>query len=259
MPQSAAQRIRPGAEPFRLGNGPTGALLLHGFTGSPASLRPLGEALAAGGVSVAGPLLPGHGTVDWHDMTEGTVEGWTQSVDDALGQLSGCDTVDVVALSMGASLAIDLAARTPDRVRGLVLINPYVYDPRLRLAGVLRLFIPSIKGVGNDIKKPGQDEVCSERVPSRTIVQVHRLHKRVAEALPSVTQPLLVLRSVDDHTVKASNAPFIMEHAGSTQKELVRLTNSYHVATLDYDADVITERTLAFVRASRGAGSTGTT
>jgi carboxylesterase len=176
------------------------------------------------------------------------VDAWTRAVDDALASLSGCETVDVVALSMGASLAIDLAVRTPDRVRGLVLINPYVRDPRLRMAGVLRLFIPSIKGVGNDIKKPGQDEVCSERVPVRTIVQVHRLHRRVAEALPSVWQPMLVLRSDDDHTVNASNAPFIMQHAGSERKELVRLTNSYHVATLDYDADVIQERTLAFIR-----------
>jgi carboxylesterase len=252
MPQSAAQRVRPGAEAFRLGSGPTGALLLHGFTGSPASLRPLGESLAAGDVSVVGPLLPGHGTSDWNDLAGATLESWTTAADEGLDDLASCDTVTVVALSMGAGLAIDLAARHPERVDGLVLINPYVRDPRLALAGVTRLFVRSVKGVGNDIKKPGQDEVCSERIPVRTLTQVHRLHKRAAQQLPSVRQPLLILRSDDDHTIDASNAKLIMERVGSAQKELLRLTNSYHVATLDYDADVITERTLAFIRASRG-------
>jgi carboxylesterase len=253
MPQSAGQRVRPGAEPFRFGAGSTGALLLHGFTGSPASLRPLGESLAAAGVTVVGPLLPGHGTNDWNDLADGTLESWTEAADDGLEDLAACDPVDVVALSMGAGLALDLAARNPERVRGLVLINPYVRDPRLALAGVTRVFVRSVKGVGNDIKKPGQDEVCSERIPVRTLVQVRRLHKRAAQQLPSVTQPLLVLRSDEDHTVDASNAKLVMDRVGSERKELVRLTNSYHVATLDYDADVITERTLAFVTASRGA------
>jgi carboxylesterase len=253
MPQSAAQRVRPGAEPFRFGTGSTGALLLHGFTGSPASLRPLGEALAEAGLTDVGPLLPGHGTSDWNDLTKGTLESWTAAVDGALADLDSCDTVDVVALSMGSSLAIDLAARRPDRVRGVVLINPYVRDPRLAMAGFLRVFVRSVKGVGNDVKKPGQDEISNERIPVRTLAQVHRLHKRAARQLSHMKQPLLVLRSDEDHTVDASNAKLIMDRAGSAQKELVRLTNSYHVATLDYDADVIAERTLAFVRASRGA------
>jgi carboxylesterase len=256
MPQSAAQRVRPGAEPFRFGTGSTGALLLHGFTGSPASLRPLGESLGAAGVTAVGPLLPGHGTSDWNDLGLATVESWRETADGGLEDLASCDTVDVVALSMGAALAIDVVARNPDRVRGLVLVNPYVRDPRLAMAGVLRVFVHSVRGVGNDVKKPGADEICNERIPVRTLVQVHRLHRLAARELPSVTQPLLVMRSDEDHTVDASNAKEIMDRAGSAQKELVRLTNSYHVATLDYDADVITERTLAFVRASRGGGST---
>jgi carboxylesterase len=251
MPQSAEQRIRPGAEPFRLGSGPSGALLLHGFTGSPASLHPLGTFLAGNDIAVVGPLLPGHGTTDWNHLGTATLEAWQGAVDDGLGALSSCTTVTVVALSMGAALALDVAARSPDRVRELVLINPYVRDPRLVLAGAMRVFMRSVKGVGNDIKKPGQDEVCSERIPVRTLAQVHRLHRRAAAALPSVAQPLLVMRSDDDHTVDSSNAALIMDRAASEQKDLIRLTNSYHVATLDYDADVIQERTLAFIRRMR--------
>jgi carboxylesterase len=204
--------------------------------------------LAAGGVSVVGPLLPGHGTTDWNDLGDATLESWTAAADEGLDDLASCDAVTVVALSMGAGLAIDLAARNAERVRGLVLINPYVRDPRLALAGGMRLFVRSVKGIGNDIKKPGQDEVCSERIPVRTLVQVHRLHKLAAQQLPAVRQPLVLLRSDDDHTVDASSARLIMDRVCSTQKELVRLTNSYHVATLDFDAEVINDRTLAFVR-----------
>src|SRR6185437_5372025 len=161
----------------------------------PASLRPLGESLAADGVAVVGPLLPGHGTSDWNDLAGATLESWTTAADGGLHDLASCDTITVVALSMGAALALDLAARNPERVDGLVLINPYVRDPRLALAGGVRLFVRSVKGVGNDIKKPGQDEVCSERIPVRTLSQVHRLQRRAARQLPSVTQPLLVMRS----------------------------------------------------------------
>jgi carboxylesterase len=214
----------------------------------------MGESLATAGISVVGPLLPGHGTDDWNELSTATVESWTATADAGLDDLASFPTVTVVALSMGAALALDLAARRPDRVNGLVLINPYVRDPRLALAAVVRVLVRSVKGVGNDIKKPGQDEVCSERIPVRTLAQVHRLHRRAAEVLPSVNQPLLVFRSDDDHTVDASNATLIMDRAGSAQKELVRLTNSYHVATLDYDAGVINERTLAFIRATSDAG-----
>jgi len=239
-----------------MAGGPAGALLLHGFTGSPASLRPLGEFLAASGVAVVCPLLPGHGTPHWIDLASATAHAWTQTADGGLDALAGCDPVAVVGLSMGAALAIELAARRPDRVHGVVLVNPYVRDPRLGGAGVVRLIVPSVKGIGNDIKKPGQDEIGNDRIPVRTLAQVHRLLRLTAEALPRIEAPLLLMASTEDHTVGDKNPPVVMQRIGSRQKELVPLTNSYHVATLDYDADVINQRTLAFIRSlpARAAG-----
>src|SRR5689334_24796598 len=99
MPQSAAQRVRPGAEPFRFGAGSTGALLLHGFTGSPASLRPLGESLGAAGVTAVGPLLPGHGTSDWNDLGGATLESWREAADAGLAGLGAGDSPPVGARS----------------------------------------------------------------------------------------------------------------------------------------------------------------
>jgi len=232
--------------------GPAAALLLHGFTGSPASLRPLGEYLAANGVAVVCPLLPGHGTSRWLDLAGTTARSWTATADAGLDALAGNDPVAVVGLSMGAALALDLAARKPDRVNGVVLVNPYVRDPRLAGAGVLRMVVPSVKGIGNDIKKPGQDEMCNDRIPVRTLAQVRALHRTTADMMPKVRQPLLILASTEDHTIGDKNPPFVMERVGSTSKEVVALTNSYHVATLDNDADLIDERTLAFIRSLEG-------
>ena len=52
----------PGAEPWSHQGGPAGALVLHGFTGNPGSMRGVAEALADAGFTVDLPLLPGHGT-----------------------------------------------------------------------------------------------------------------------------------------------------------------------------------------------------
>src|SRR5919108_6320336 len=112
--------ILAGAEEFSLGDGPVGALLIHGFTGSPQGLRSLGEYLAAGGVTVVCPRLPGHGTT-WQDLNTRTQEDWAGAVEDAFFKLSAsCDQVFLVGLSFGAALALELASRYPERVAGVV-------------------------------------------------------------------------------------------------------------------------------------------
>jgi carboxylesterase len=238
--------VKPGAEPFRFDGGPIGALLLHGFSGSPASMRPLGEFLAAHGVAVNGPRLPGHGTSP-EDLAGTTWEQWFAEGESALAELeSRSSAVICVGLSMGGALAVHMATRHHDRLRGLVVINPYVHDPRLAAAAVGRLFMKSIKGVVNDIKKPGQDEVGYDRIPTRVLPSLNQLLKSAESDLPRISLPLLVFSSPEDHTVKPANARLFAERAGSKDKELVRLANSYHVATLDNDAPAMFDRILAF-------------
>jgi carboxylesterase len=239
-------RVKPGGEPFRFDGGPVGALLLHGFSGSPASMRPLGEFLAAHGIAVSGPRLPGHGT-SVEDLATTTWEQWFGEAESALSELeSRSSAVVCVGLSMGGALAVHMATRHHARLRGIVVINPYVHDPRLAVAPVGRLFMRTVKGVVNDIKKPGQDEVGYERIPTRTLPSLNRLLKSAAADLPKIALPLLVFSSSEDHTVKPSNAKLFFDRAGSTDKELVTLANSYHVATLDHDAPAMFDRILAF-------------
>jgi carboxylesterase len=239
-------RILPGAEAFRFDGGPIGALLIHGFTGCPASLRPMGEWLAAHGLTVVGPRLPGHGT-SVEDLSTVTWRDWEGEVEAALADLAArCTSVVVVGLSFGGALALHLAASLPNELRGVVLINPYVSDPRMLFSPVVRLFARTVKGVGNDIKKPGQDEICYDRIPVRTLASVSKMLRTSVADMPRMQLPLLVFSASEDHTVKPSNSRLVMDRAGTSRKDLVVLSNSYHVATLDYDAESIFQQTLEF-------------
>lgn len=248
-------KILPGAASFRFDGGQIGLLLQHGFTGSPASMRPFGAWLSKQGVTVVAPRLPGHGT-SWEELETTSWQDWEREAEGALVDLAGrCSTVVAVGLSMGGAMVLHLGAKHPDKLRGVVAINPDVRRPELALAPLMRLFMRTTKGVGNDIKKPGTDEVVYQRVPLRAAVQLGKLYRTVQGELPSLKVPLLVFSSTEDHVVRPSNAKYVYEHAGSVQKEIVRLHNSYHVATLDFDADLIFERTLAFAGALAAAGT----
>ena len=245
--------VQPGAEAFEFEGGPIGALLVHGFTGSPASMRPLGEFLHGKGLAVSGPRLAGHGT-SYEDLAATTWEDWYRDADAALTELRArCTSVICVGLSMGGALSIHLASKHPEVVKGLVVINPYVHDPRLISAPIGKLVMRSMKGVVNDIKKPGQDEVGYDRIPTRALPSLNRLLKTSVADLPSLRTPLIVFSSPNDHTVKPANAKLVFDRAGSPDKEMVVLANSYHVATLDNDAPLIFERTLAFAQRVAGA------
>jgi carboxylesterase len=241
-------RVLPGADAFRFEGGSLGFLLQHGFTGCPASMRPFGEWLSRQGASVVAPRLPGHGTT-WEDLEGTTWRQWERETESALAHLSvRCTDVVAVGLSAGGALAVRLATRHPDKLRGIVAINALIRRPDLNLASTVRLFARSVRGVGNDIKKPGQNEIVYERVPLRAAAELGKLLRAAHRDLPSMTLPLLAFSAPEDHTVKPKNSRRLIQRAGSVKKELVGLPNSYHVATLDYDADMIFERTLEFAR-----------
>src|SRR5213078_3131669 len=128
-----AHPVLAGAEPFEFEGGEVGVLLLHGFTGSPQGLRPWGEALRDAGFTVRCPRLPGHGT-DWRDLAARRAPEMVAASEQALDQLAaGCREVVVGALSFGGALALHLAAIRPRQVRGLVLVNPWLYSKDRRL------------------------------------------------------------------------------------------------------------------------------
>jgi esterase/lipase len=248
--------VMPGAEPFDFPGGPgpegrTGVLLVHGFTGTPMSMRPWGEHLAAAGFAVRCPLLPGHGT-RWQDCNASTHAQWTTTVGNAFDELAAvCDRVFVAGLSMGGTLATRLAEVRADDVAGLLLVNPALLTQRLdaRLLPVLARVTPSWAPIASDIKKPGVTELAYPRLPTRAMMQLRGLWAATRADLGKVTAPVLVFTSVEDHVVEPVNSAILLAGIGSPDTTQVRLENSYHVATLDNDAPTIFERSVEWIRA----------
>jgi esterase/lipase len=245
----------PGAEPFEFpgGNGPegrTGVLLVHGFTGTPMSMRPWGEHLAAEGFAVRCPLLPGHGT-RWQDCNLSTHGDWTTTVGEAFDALAAdCDRVFVAGLSMGGTLSIRLAEERGDQVAGLVLVNPSLLTQRLdaKLLPLLARITPSWAPIASDIKKAGVTELAYPKLPTRAVLQLRQLWTATRADLAKVTAPVLVYRSRVDHVVEAVSTQKLLAGISSTDATEVVLEDSYHVATLDNDAETIFTGSVAWIR-----------
>ena len=241
--------ILPGAEPFHHDGSDVGVLLCHGFTGTPQSLRPWGEYLADRGYSVRIPLLPGHGTT-WQEMNQTRWEDWYAAVDAAFRALhEASERVVVCGLSMGGALALQLAQGHGPRISGLVLVNPAVKfeDPRTLLLPVLKHVVGSLGAIGNDVKKPGVTELAYTRTPLKAAHSQLVAWQSVVRDLPEVTQPVLLLRSPQDHVVPASSSALILSRISSLDVTEILLEDSYHVATIDNDAQRIFDESAKFI------------
>lgn len=229
--------------------GRTGVLVLHGFTGNPASMRPWAQKMIDEGFTVRLPLLPGHGT-RWQDLNRTTFADWLGAATSSLQELTeSCERVFVFGLSMGGTLALRLAELRPAAVSGLVLVNPSVLSLRkeLRLVPILKHLLPSLRAIGDDIAKPGVSEHAYTRTPLRAIDSLRRAWPVVRGDLGAVTAPLLLFRSAGDHVVEPQSAAAILAEVSATDVTEVVLANSYHVATLDNDAEQIFDGSVAFV------------
>jgi carboxylesterase len=243
--------VLPGAESFDHAGGPVGVLLCHGFTGTPQTLRGWADYLAGKGLTVSLPRLPGHGTT-WQDLARTGGDDWFAEVDTAFGKLaSRCEQVFVFGLSMGGCLALRVAETRGDAVRGLVLVNPSLApDTRLfLLAPALKHVLRSLPGIASDIKKPDEHEIGYDRVPVRAAATLPKLWNETVRHLGQVTQPVLVYRSTTDHVVGPASMRALLAGLPGGQVTVRECADSYHVATLDNDAEAIFEGSLKFIRA----------
>jgi carboxylesterase len=242
--------VAPGAEAYHAGSGSVGVLLIHGFTGSPRSMRDWAEQLEADGCRVAVPRLPGHGT-SWQELALTEWQDWYDCVEREFVALrQSCDQVFVGGLSMGGCLALLLAERFGEQVAGIVLVNPVVATDNRRalVVPVTRRFLASLEGISNDIAKPGVDECAYTRTPLHAFHSMTRMWREVGAHLDRIDQPLLIFRSIQDHVGDPSSCRAILGGVSCSDVREHLLPRSYHVATMDYEAEQIFTESSAFIR-----------
>lgn len=236
------------ARPFHAAGGRVGVLLCHGFTGTTASMIDWAHHLADADFTVSLPRLPGHGT-SWQELNVTSWRDWYDHVDAAYTDLQErCDQVFIAGLSMGGSLALRLAEQHPD-VAGLLLVNPALgaADPFARLAGLFKHVIRKVNSVGNDIHKPDVNEGGYDVTPLAAVHELYKLWADVRSCLDLVSCPIVLFRSAVDHVVPGSSCDTIARLASSEDITEVVLPDSYHVATMDYDAPTIFDTSVEFI------------
>lgn len=250
------EQVMEGAESWsHVGTLDAGVVVVHGFTGNPGSMRGLAEACAAAGFHVEMPRLAGHGTVV-EDMVPTRWDDWTRDADAAHRTLaSRVDNVVVMGLSMGASLTLWLADRHPE-TRGIVCVNPATFPlPDQMLAairGILDEGTEIIPGIGSDIADPETTENAYPGTPIRPLLSfmddgLHPLSQRY----PGIRVPLLLYTSENDHVVDPVQSDQLAEAYGG-EVDRVMLKRSFHVATQDFDKDIIFEGAVSFARRVTG-------
>lgn len=253
--------IIPGAEPWShdaagTGSIPApGALCIHGFTGNPGSMRGVAEAFAAAGFHVELPRLPGHGThVD--DMVPTGWADWTGEVESAFARLAArTNRIVVAGLSMGGSLTLWAGSQHPE-VCGLICINPAAQPQPPDVIEMLNDFLEQgmevMPGIGSDIADPDVKETAYEGTPIRPLLSLMGGLDDISARYASTKAPLLLMVSPQDHVVDPAQADFLASNYGGSV-DRVSLDRSYHVATLDYDKQVICERAVDFAVRVTGA------
>ncbi len=239
-------QVLPGAEPLSHAAGPVGVLVIHGFTGSPQSMRPIANACIAAGHTVEMPRLPGHGTtVD--DMLTTDWDDWSHHVEQVYLDLAHrCEKVFVTGLSMGGALTLWLASRH-QAIAGIAVINSAGEPNAERTAGLAAVVDSgqiTIDAIGNDIAKPGVIELAYDRTPLAPLLSL--VHAVSDFDLPAIGCPTLIMVSDQDHVVPPETAQYIADTVG-TDATVVHLANSFHVATLDHDADLINTTIIDFI------------
>ena len=228
-----------------------GVLLCHGFTGTPQTVRPWAEYLSAAGLTVSVPRLPGHGTT-WQDMNRTRSEDWLAEAERSCEVLRGkTDEIFLMGLSLGACIVLRIAELHGAAVRGLVVVNPSLTaDTKMFwLAPVMKLFVPSLKGIGSDIKKEDAQELSYDRVPVKAAATLPRLWRATRDGLDQLSQPVLAYRSAEDRVVGPLSMRLLTGALPAGQLTVRDCPDSYHVATLDNDAETIFSGSLEFVRA----------
>jgi len=227
-------------------------LLFHGFTSTTIEVRPLAEYLQKSGYTVMGPLLPGHGTKP-EDMLTVHCEDWVETAESAFAGLNkDFSKIVVGGESMGALLALHLAANHPE-VSGVV-----VFAPAMHVSGQWRapLLAPFIKFrpkyyLPKDLQQPEPNTLPWQGynvLPIPSAAEFYELQKIVRHELGSIHQPALIFQGKLDGTIDPQGAQTVLEALSSQDKRLIWLEKSGHTLLLGSEHEAVFCQTLQFIQ-----------
>lgn len=138
---------------------------------------------------------------------------------------------------MGGTLTLWLANKYKE-LGGVILINPALSLPAYEThrGNTKPRFIAEEKP---DIKANHIYEITYQKVPVRAINELQKLMDLAPQILAEIDCPILGFKSKDDHIVPPESTDYIMNRVGSERKQISTLYNSYHVATMDNDKDLL--------------------
>lgn len=240
---------------FLEGTNNAGVLVVHGFTGTPDSVRPLVHKLHETGFTVSAPLLPGHGTSP-EDLKTKTAKDWFSHVEKSFFELKEkVDTVFVAGLSMGALLTLKLAALHKNEMKAIAcLATPLFLHSLPSIAfqvvwnSPLRFFYKYQKKKTVDMK----DEEAKknfwnyEKMPVNSIAEIVKLQKEVGRNLSKIEAPLLLVHAKNDSVAPYSSMNKVAGLVSSSVIEKITLENSYHLVTLDFEKDIVAQKVSEF-------------
>lgn len=249
----------------------TGFLLIHGLGGTPVELRLVARALHRAGRTVHCPQLAGHCSSE-ADLLATTWQDWVASVDAALDLMKTCcDTIIIGGLSMGAVMAMHVAARRHDDIDGLALYAPTLWYDGWSIpwySFLLKLLIDTPMGrrfrfverepyglkdpriramIVNAMGRGDSSEAGLLGTPSGSVKQMWGLIKETRAVMGKITRPALLIHAREDDVAGLSNAVYIQRHLGGIVDTVV-LDDCYHLVTIDRQNDVVSERSLGFAR-----------
>ena len=243
------RQVMIGAEPFYYKSGDKGCLLVHGISGTPQAFHYIAQKLADHGISALGVRLKGHGTNPAY-LHNCTYQDWIDSALEGLHQLTeDCSEIYCVGLSMGGLISLHLASIIPEKVKGVVVIcSPYrLRNFKFKIVPLAKWTVKTFPSGPPSINDPQAVEV---KYNCHSVPAVHQLVKLTAlvrRELPLIEQRALIFGACDDRVVDSRDPALIYEQIGSLDKKLVWLKKSQHVATLDYDRDLIVKEIVSFI------------
>lgn len=228
-----------------------GVLVIHGFTSTTSAMLGLAKKHAEAGFNVELPCLAGHGT-KWEDLNKISYLDWIKDLETALTKLKKrSKKIFITGLSLGGGLALYLAGKHPE-LSGIILINNACVftDPAFWFVPIIKKIVPSVKGVASDIADPNEKEIAYDRTPTNGVHEMLKMLKIMRPMLKDITLPILIFKSRQDHVIPIKSAIYTYNNLGGKSNELIWLEKSYHVAPLDYDKDLIAEKSIEFIRKS---------